>query len=113
MGYITQGRGRMTIVSPGGSIDTFEMHPGDVYFIPAAYPHYCKDLGEDDLKLLVFFDQPRPGDIGMLTAASCFSKDVVAASFGLSPSQFPDISFLADDPLFVPRINPVDPARRS
>ncbi len=113
MGYITQGRGRMTIVSPGGSIDTFEMHPGDVYFIPVAYPHHFEDLGEDDLKLLVFFDQPRPGDIGMLTAASCFSKDVLAASFGLSPSQFPDIPFVANDPLIVPRINPVDPTSRS
>jgi oxalate decarboxylase len=113
MGYITQGRGRMTIVSPGGSIDTFEMHPGDVYFIPAAYPHHFEDLGDEDLKLLVFFDQPRPGDIGLRTAAGCFSKDVLAASFGLSPSQFPEIPFVADDPLIVPRINPTDPASRS
>jgi oxalate decarboxylase len=113
MGYITQGRGRMTIVSPGGSTNTFEMHRGDVYFIPTAYPHHFEDLGEDDLKLLVFFDQPRPGDIGMLPAASYFSKDVLAASFGLSPSQFPEIPLAADDPLFVPRINPVDPASRS
>jgi oxalate decarboxylase len=113
MGYITQGRGRMTIVSPGGSTDTFEMHRGDVYFIPTAYPHHFEDLGDDDLKLLVFFDRPRPGDIGMLPAASCFSKDVLAATFGLSPSQFPEIPLAADDPLFVPRINPVDPASRS
>jgi oxalate decarboxylase len=113
MGYITQGRGRMTIVGPGGSIDTFEMHPGDVYFIPIAYPHHFEDLGEDDLKLLVFFDQPRPGDIGMLPAAGCFSKDVLAASFGLSPSQFPNLPFAANDPLFVPKINPVDPESRS
>jgi oxalate decarboxylase len=113
MGYITQGKGRMTIVSPGGSIDTFEMHPGDVYFIPAAYPHHFEDLGGGDLKLLVFFDQPRPGDIGMRAAAGCFSKDVLAAGFGLSPSQFPDIPLVADDPLIVPRINPADPANQS
>jgi oxalate decarboxylase len=113
MGYISQGKGRMTIVSPGGSIDTFEMHPGDVYFIPAAYPHHFEDLGSDDLKLLVFFDKPLPGDIGMRPATSYFSKDVLAASFGLSPSQFPDIPFAPDDPLIVPRINPVDPESRS
>ena len=113
MGYITQGRGRMTIVSPGGSIDTFEMHAGDVYFIPIAYPHHFENLSEEDLKLLVFFDQPRPGDIGMLPAVSCFSKDVLAASFGLSPSQFPDIPLTTNDPLIVPRINPVDRASRS
>jgi oxalate decarboxylase len=113
MGYITHGRGRMTIVSPGGSVDTFEMHAGDVYFIPAAYPHHFEDLGEDDLKLLVFFDRPRPGDIGMRTAVSCFSKDVLAASFDVSPSQFPDIPFVSQDPLIVPSINPTDPVRRS
>jgi oxalate decarboxylase len=109
MGYITQGTGRMTIVSPGGSIDTFEMHAGDVYFIPAAYPHHFEDLGNDDLKLLVFFDQARPGDIGMLPGAGCFSKDVLAASFDVAPSQFPNIPLVAEDPLFVARINPVDP----
>jgi oxalate decarboxylase len=38
---------------------------------------------------------------------------VLAASFGLSPSQFPDIPFAPDDPLIVPRINPVDPPNRS
>jgi oxalate decarboxylase len=113
MGYITNGRGRMTIVSPGGSLDTFEMHPGDVYFIPAAYPHHFEDLGEDDLKLLVFFDRARPGDIGMRAAGSCFSKDVLAASFGISPSQFPDLPFVSQDPLIVPRMNPIDPAGRS
>jgi oxalate decarboxylase len=113
MGYITHGRGRMTIVSPGGSIDTFEMHSGDVYFIPAAYPHHFEDLGEDDLKLLVFFDQPHPGDIGMRTAASCFSKDVLAASFDVSSAQFPDIPFVSQDPLIVPRINPTDLLSRS
>jgi oxalate decarboxylase len=46
MGYIANGRGRMSIVSPGSSVDTFEMHPGEVYFIPAAYPHRFEDLGE-------------------------------------------------------------------
>jgi oxalate decarboxylase len=113
MGYIASGRGRMTIVSPGGSVDTFEMHPGDVYFIPAAYPHHFEDPGEDDLKLLVFFDQARPGDIGMRTAGSCFSKDVLAASFNVSPAQFPDIPFVAQDPLIVTGINPTDPVSRS
>jgi oxalate decarboxylase len=78
-----------------------------------AYPHHFEDPGEDDLKLLVFFDQPRPGDIGMLPAASCYSKDVLAASFRLSSSQFPDIPLTADEPLFVPRINPADPADKS
>ena len=112
MGYVAHGRGRMTIMSPGGSVDTFEMHPGDVYFIPTAYPHHFEDLGEDELKLLIFFDQSKPGDVGMRSAVPGFSRDVVAASFNLSPSEIPDIPFLAQDTLFVQRINPVDSASR-
>jgi oxalate decarboxylase len=112
MGYVTHGRGRMTILSPGGSLETYEMNPGDVYFIPPAYPHHIEDLGEDDLKLLIFFDQTKPGDIGMRSAVPSFSKDVVAASFKTSVSQLPDIPFVAQDTLIVERINPVDPISR-
>jgi len=108
MGYILEGKGRMTIVSPGGTADTFAMNPGDVYFIPKAYPHHFEDIGKGDLRLLVFFDQVRPGDIGMRTAVSCFSHDVLAAAFKVDPAKLPHFPFTAHDPLLVPRVNPVD-----
>jgi oxalate decarboxylase len=109
MGYITHGKGRMTIVNPDGSADTFEMHQGDVYFIPRAYPHHFEDTGDDDLKLLVFFDQAAPGDIGVRTSLGCYSRDVLAATFKVDLSALPQFPFATEDPLLVPRINPVDP----
>lgn len=109
MGYVAAGKGRMTIVSPGGVADTYEMTAGDVYFIPRGYPHHIEDLGKGDLRLLVFFDQSIPGDIGVKTAVSCFSREVLAATFKVAPSAFPEFPFTDRDPLFVPRINPVDP----
>ena len=111
MGYITHGRGRMTIVSPGGSIDTFEMLPGNVYFIPRGYPHHFEDIGEGDFKLLVFFDQKIPGDVGMRTVVGDYSRDVLAATFKVEPSALPDFPFVAEDPLIVSRINPIDPIK--
>jgi oxalate decarboxylase len=36
MGYVARGRARMTVLSPGPSVDTYELKPGDVYFIPRA-----------------------------------------------------------------------------
>jgi oxalate decarboxylase len=108
MGYITQGKGRMTIVSPDGSADTFEMNRGDVYFIPRAYPHHFEDVGEGDLKLLVFFDQVTPGDIGVRTVVGCYSREVLAATFDVEPSALPQFPFATEDPLLVPRINPID-----
>jgi oxalate decarboxylase len=110
MGYITQGRGRMTIVSPDGSADTFEMNQGDVYFIPRAYPHHFEDIGKGDLKLLVFFDQATPGDIGVRTAVGCYSREVLAAMFKVEPSALPQFRFTTEDPLLVSRINPIDPS---
>jgi oxalate decarboxylase len=109
MGYITSGKGRMTIVSPGGFLDTFEMNQGDVYFIPRAYPHHFENLGQDDLRLLVFFDRMTPGDIGVRTIVGDYSREVLAASFHVDPAALPDFSFVAQDPLLVPRINPIDP----
>ena len=38
MGYVLEGRERMTILDPDGTRDTYELHSGDVYFIPPAYP---------------------------------------------------------------------------
>jgi len=109
MGYVASGKGRMTIVSPGGVTDTYKMSTGDVYFIPRAYPHHIENLGKDDLRLLVFFDQSLPGDIGVKTAISCYSREVLAATFNIDPSEFPEFPLTARDPLFVPRINPLDP----
>ncbi len=113
MGYIAKGKGRMTIVSPDGSADTFEMNQGDVYFIPRAYPHHFEDIGDGDLKLLVFFDQVSPGDIGVRTAVGCYSRDVLAATFKVEPSALPRFPFTDEDPLLVPRINPIDPLTKS
>lgn len=36
MGYVTSGKGRMSILSPNGNIDTYVMEVGDIYFIPKA-----------------------------------------------------------------------------
>lgn len=110
MGYITQGRGRMTILSPGGAVDTYEMNPGDVYFIPRAYPHHIENIADSDLGLLVFFDQGTPGDIGATILPSGYSRNVLAATFDVDPSVIPNFPFMARSPLIVPRINPVDQA---
>jgi oxalate decarboxylase/phosphoglucose isomerase-like protein (cupin superfamily) len=56
MGYVTSGRGHMTILSPGGHTETFEIKPGDTYFIPPAYPHHIENIGSGTLHILIFFD---------------------------------------------------------
>ncbi len=53
MGYIHVGHARMTILDPDGRLDTYLLEPGDVYFVPASYPHHIEVIGDDDIHFLV------------------------------------------------------------
>jgi len=52
MGYVDKGGARMTVMDPDGTLDTWYLKEGDVYFIPRAYPHHIEVI--DDLPTLPF-----------------------------------------------------------
>jgi oxalate decarboxylase len=106
MGYVVGGRARMTVLDPDGTTDTWGLAPGDVYFIPRAYPHHIEVLGRDEIHFLIFFDQPTPGDIGFRASASAMSRAVMAATLGMSEAQMPAFPETFSDPLIVERVNP-------
>jgi oxalate decarboxylase len=106
MGYVLAGHARMTMLSPDGRTDTWELAPGDVYFIPPAYPHHIEVLDDGDIRFLIFFDQDTPGDIGYRASASALSKGVLAAALGLEPGALPPFPTTFEDPLVVQRVNP-------
>ena len=109
MGYVNQGHARMRVLDPDGTLDEYELSPGDLYFVPRAFPHHIEVLGEDDINFLIFFDQPTPGDIGYRATASAFSREVLAASFNIPERNLPQFPFTPVDPLIVARPNPRDP----
>ncbi|MFC8933824.1 cupin domain-containing protein [Rhodococcus sp. NPDC057135] len=108
MGYVHRGRGRMTVLDPDGSLDTYLLEPGQVYFVPRAYPHHIEVVGDEDINFLIFFDQSTPGDIGYRATASAFSRSVLSASFGVPERELPHFPFTPIDPLIVSRNNPID-----
>lgn len=108
MGYIEKGQARMTILDPNGSVDTYLLQPGDVYFIPRAYPHHIEVIGTEEIHFLIFFDQPTPGDVGFRAAASSLSPSALAAAFGVPQASLPRLPFTPADPLIVARSNPLD-----
>lgn len=109
LGYVQAGRARMSILDPDGSVDTYYLEPGDVYFVPRAYPHQIEVVGDEEIHFCVFFDQPTPGDIGYRASASAFSRRVLASTFGVDEADLPQFPFTPVDPLIVARQNPVDP----
>jgi oxalate decarboxylase len=108
MGYVHRGSARMTLMDPDGSVDTWYLKKGDVYFIPRAYPHHIEVVGSPDIHFLIFFDQPTPGDIGYRASISAYSRQVLAATFNTHIDDLPAFPFTNSDPLIVPRVNPVD-----
>jgi oxalate decarboxylase len=109
MGYVHEGEARMSIMDPDGSVDTYLLQPGDSYFVPRAFPHQIEVVGDGPIHFLIFFDQPTPGDIGFRASASAFSREVLAAAFGVDEATLPPFPFTPIDPLIVGRPNPVDP----
>ena len=110
LGYVHRGHGRMTVLSPDGSLETYELRPGQAYFIPRAYPHHIEALEDDGIHFLILFDQPTPGDIGYRATASAFSREVLSAAFGVPERALPRFPFTPVDPLIVGRPNPRDPS---
>ncbi|WP_327118672.1 cupin domain-containing protein [Nocardia sp. NBC_01730] len=109
MGYVHQGSARMTIMDPDGTLDTYTVQEGEVYFIPRAYPHHIEVVDSPRIHLLIFFDQPTPADIGYRASMSAYSRKVLAATFGITLDELPDLPFTPTDPLIVTRNNPLAP----
>lgn len=109
LGFIKEGNARMSIMDPDGSVDTFTLHPGDVYFIPASYPHQIEVIGDEDIHFLIFFDQPMPKDVGFRQAGTVMSRRILAAAFGMKEKDLPEFPYENEDPLLVAKKNPADP----
>lgn len=110
MGYCIAGRSRMTIKLPGDgpeSIDTYEFGPGDMYFIPKAYPHHIENLGSDELRFLVFFDRAVGMDIGYTGGIAAFPRRIVAPTLGTTAAALPSYPEYPADLLIVAKSNPV------
>ncbi len=108
MGFVHQGKGRMSILSPSGDVDTYEMNAGDVYFIPKAYPHHIENLTSDLLHLLIFFDQPMPQDIGFTGSVKSYTNDVLTSVLHGSKALFAQLPTYYQDLFIVKKTNPLD-----
>lgn len=110
LGYVAQGTGRMSIQSPSGSVDTYIIKEGDLYFIPKAYPHHIENLSGEPLHLLIFFDQGMPRDIGLTGSVRSYPNEVLGSVMHTAPDFFDQLHKYYADLFIVEKINPVDKA---
>ena len=108
LGYVAKGTGRMSILSPSGKVDTYEMVAGDLYFIPKAYPHHIENLKSSELHLLIFFDQSMPQDIGFTGSVKSSPDEVLSGVMHCKKEVFEQLPTYYEDLLIVKKKNPVD-----
>ena len=109
LGYVDTGRARMTVKSADGSVDTYKLAAGDVYFVPRAFPHHIENLEKAETHFLVFFDQPQVRDIGYTGGAGAYPRRILAPTLGMSAATLPSLPPMPSDLLIVEKRNPVDP----
>ena len=107
LGYVIDGRARMTVRGPTTNVETYELAAGDMYFIPRAYPHHIENLGDDTTHFLVFFDQATGGDIGYTGGLSAFPGRIVVPTITAPGGTVPPLPSTPDDLLIVKKSNPV------
>lgn len=108
MGYVAEGEARMSIISPSGKVDTYILEPGDIYFIPKAYPHHIENMKNSDLHMLIFFDRSMPQDIGFSGSLKSFSDDVLSSTMDCKKEIFATLPTYDEDLFIVEKKNPLD-----
>jgi oxalate decarboxylase len=100
----------MTILDPNGDLDTYTLKPGDMYFIPKAYPHQIEVLpeGGQEIHFCIFFDKALPLDIGYKAVAEGIPHEAIAATVGIKRKDLPKMEGTVGAPLIVSRVNDVD-----
>lgn len=102
LGYVLDGLARLIVLNPGGNADTFEVGPGDIYFVPTGFFHYIENLDSSkNMHFAIFFGSDSPGDIGISGSLSAYSNEVLGATFNLDPSYFNKLPRVSQDVLVV------------
>jgi len=92
--YCISGTARMSVVGPNNEWTTFEVAAGQVVFVPMGFFHYFENIGNDDLRFLVSFNNSgaeSDDDIGVSVSLGGVPRHVLAATFGVPKEVFEQV----------------------
>lgn len=100
LNYLVRGTARITLLSPGGNVDTFDMVPGDMSFMPRGYIHHIENTGSEDAFFTIFFNHKNPSDIGISGSLGAYSNELLESLFNAPAGYFDNFPKYQQD-LFV------------
>ena len=86
MDYCVAGKGELGVVTPSGEQRAQVLSPGDIGFIPQGWAHYIRNVGPDDMKFVVVFNNSLPNDIGLSTMFGGMPTSTFSQTLGVPPS---------------------------
>ena len=77
------GRGRLGVANPDDTFSVQEIVPGQIGFIPQGYAHYIENIGSEELRWVVVFNNTHPTDIGLSTTFAGMPTHTFTDTFSL------------------------------
>ena len=78
------GNGRLGVVNPNDTWSAQAIKPGsEIGFVPQGYAHYIENIGKDDVRWMIVFNNTYPDDIGLSTMFGGMPTHTFTKTFGL------------------------------
>ena len=94
------GHGRLGVANPDSTFSVQDILPGQIGFIPQGYAHYIENVGSEDLRWVVVFNNTYPNDIGLSTTFSGMPTHTFTDTFSLPEGALADAN-KPDETLFI------------
>ena len=86
--YILSGRMRATVFASHGNVETAEFGPGDVGYVPQGFGHYLENIGNEDCRALLVFNNPVYEDISLSDWLAVTPRELLSTNFGVPEQAF-------------------------
>lgn len=90
LNYCISGNAKMTIYSNNAQKDTFMINPGQLTFIPTGCWHDIENIGEEELKIVIVYDNERFEDLGISGSVGSLPTRILNSIFGINSPGFFD-----------------------
>src|SRR5579871_1491060 len=89
--FVLTGRVRTTVIEPGGTAETNDFEPGDVWYFPRGHGHMLECLGNEPCHFILIFDNGYFSEYGTFSITDWVGHTptaLLAKNFGLPESSF-------------------------
>lgn len=97
---VISGSVKITLLSPGGQVETFNLNKGDISFLPRGYLHHIENTSGQKVHMVIFFNDVFPQDIGLTGSLGAYPNSILESLFNVPSAYFDKLPKYQED-LFV------------